>query len=158
MCVCVCVCVFVLFWIYMSELRGIFSSVRSKQNLWFNEYLPDVLVLLFLPCSYFPMKKWIKHKWITEAVIKASKFWHDNNRRLSLLVVSGPRAVHDGRGAAGRGGSPGAGPAGADAPEEGGTGDQQNPEGSAGEGEAVSDSSPQFVCGLYKLLVISAYH
>lgn len=45
---------------------------------------------------------------------------------LAAFTLSGPRAVHDRWGAAGSGGPQGAGQAGADAPEEGGTGDQPN--------------------------------
>lgn len=45
---------------------------------------------------------------------------------LAVVTLSGQRAVHDRWGASGSGGPQGAGQAGADAPEEGGTGDQQN--------------------------------
>lgn len=45
---------------------------------------------------------------------------------LFVVTLSGQRPVYDGRGAIGSGGPQGAGQAGADAPEKGGTGDQQN--------------------------------
>lgn len=43
-----------------------------------------------------------------------------------FVILSGQRAIYDRRGASGSGGPQGAGQAGADAPEEGGIGDQQN--------------------------------
>lgn len=116
-------------------------SDAEHQRFWHDK----TLILLWLQCKRlvwtFPQvsRAWFAWVWLCLFISFLDYL------TLTLVPLLGQWALHDRWGAFTTGGSQGVGATGADAPEKGGTRDQQNHQRAAGEGEAVSEQQMTFV-------------